>query len=120
MTETRVPSGIIVNFPGGGVELGESPVAALEREFVEETQLKVSVGELLYVTKGYFQNTEYPTEQLIHMYYQVNALDSGVPTSGTAEDVSGIIWASLDDIKTLPIVPTDAEFLRSKAFQDLW
>ena len=28
-----------VNFPGGGVEIGEAPMDALKREFVEETGL---------------------------------------------------------------------------------
>lgn len=34
---------------GGGVEFGETLEVALEREFFEETTLKVSVGKLLFV-----------------------------------------------------------------------
>lgn len=32
-------------FPSGKVEFGEDPVKALEREFLEETNLKIKVGE---------------------------------------------------------------------------
>lgn len=34
-------------FPSGKVEFGEDPVIALEREFLEETNLKIKVGEPL-------------------------------------------------------------------------
>lgn len=33
--------------PGGKIEFGEDPVKALEREFLEETNLKIEVGEPL-------------------------------------------------------------------------
>jgi 8-oxo-dGTP pyrophosphatase MutT (NUDIX family) len=48
LTTTRVPSGTITNFPGGGLELGESPLEAIAREFQEETGLRVTIGELLF------------------------------------------------------------------------
>jgi ADP-ribose pyrophosphatase YjhB (NUDIX family) len=35
--------------PGGGVEHGEDPVETVQREFLEETGLAVTVGELLGV-----------------------------------------------------------------------
>ena len=35
--------------PDGGVEPGESPIRALEREVLEEAGLEVAVGELLGV-----------------------------------------------------------------------
>jgi 8-oxo-dGTP diphosphatase len=37
--------------PGGGVELGETLEAALEREFVEETGLKIAVEKFLFVNQ---------------------------------------------------------------------
>jgi len=35
--------------PGGGVDIGEPLIPALERELVEETGIKPIVGELLYI-----------------------------------------------------------------------
>lgn len=37
--------------PGGGLEPGESSREALEREMKEETNLMISVGEMLFVTE---------------------------------------------------------------------
>jgi 8-oxo-dGTP diphosphatase len=67
LTDTKVPSGVITNFPGGGLELGEAPLDALAREFKEETAIEVSVGELLFCSQLFQQNPEYPHEQLMHI-----------------------------------------------------
>jgi 8-oxo-dGTP pyrophosphatase MutT (NUDIX family) len=44
LTDTKVPSGAITNFPGGGLELGESPIEALRREFREETGFEIEIN----------------------------------------------------------------------------
>jgi len=41
------------NLPGGRQHEGELLTSALQREFAEETGLKISVGELLYVSESY-------------------------------------------------------------------
>ena len=41
-------------FPGGGLEIGEGTRDCLKREFMEEMNLKVSIGEHLYTT-DFFQ-----------------------------------------------------------------
>ena len=37
--------------PGGGLQIGEGMVEALQREFYEETHLHISVGKLLFVSE---------------------------------------------------------------------
>lgn len=44
-------NGIFWAPPGGGIQFGESAVEGLKREFLEETGLKVEVGELLFVNE---------------------------------------------------------------------
>ena len=41
-------------FPGGGLELGEGTRDCLQREFMEEMNLKVEVKDHIYTTDYYF------------------------------------------------------------------
>ena len=62
-------------FPGGGLEYGEGTRDCLKREFLEELNLKVEVGDHLYTT-DYFQVSAFnPDHQIISIYYFVKALE---------------------------------------------
>ena len=56
-------------FPGGGLEQGEGTRDCLKREFKEEMNLEVVVGEHLYTTDYYQQSAFDPADQLISIYY---------------------------------------------------
>ena len=62
-------------FPGGGLELGEGTRDCLEREFKEEMDLKVEIGEHLYTTDFYQVSAFNPAHQIISIYYFVKALE---------------------------------------------
>ena len=63
-------------FPGGGLEFGEGTRDCLKREFKEEMDLDVEVGEHLYTT-DYFQMSAFNSEhQIISIYYMVKALEA--------------------------------------------
>lgn len=62
-------------FPGGGLEIGEGTRECLEREFMEEVQLRVAVREHLYTTDFYQQSAFNPMHQIISIYYKVEALE---------------------------------------------
>ncbi len=63
-------------FPGGGLEFGEGTRDCLKREFMEEMDLKVEVGEHLYTT-DYFQLSAFrPDDQIISIYYSVKPLET--------------------------------------------
>jgi ADP-ribose pyrophosphatase YjhB (NUDIX family) len=62
-------------FPGGGLEFGEGTRDCLRREFMEEMNLRVEVGEHLYTT-DFFQISAFnPGHQIISIYYQAHALE---------------------------------------------
>jgi 8-oxo-dGTP diphosphatase len=62
-------------FPGGGLEFGEGTRDCLAREFMEEMNLKVEVGDHIYTT-DYFQMSAFnPAHQIISIYYYAKALE---------------------------------------------
>lgn len=62
-------------FPGGGLEVGEGTKACLEREFMEEMNLKVAVGDHIYTTDIYQQSAFNAAHQILSIYYFVTALE---------------------------------------------
>jgi 8-oxo-dGTP diphosphatase len=62
-------------FPGGGLEFGEGTRDCLKREFKEEMDLEVEVGDHIYTT-DYFQMSAFnPSQQIISIYYYAKALE---------------------------------------------
>ena len=62
-------------FPGGGLELGEGTRDCLKREFKEEMDLEVKVGDHLYTTDFFQMSAFHPEDQIISIYYFVEALE---------------------------------------------
>ena len=62
-------------FPGGGLEYGEGTRDCLRREFLEEMNLSVEVGDHLYTTDFYQESAFHPGHQIISVYYYVKALE---------------------------------------------
>jgi len=62
-------------FPGGGLEFGEGTRDCLAREFKEETNLDVTVGDHLYTT-DFFQISAFNNkDQIVSIYYLVHAAE---------------------------------------------
>ena len=62
-------------FPGGGLEHGEGTRDCLKREFMEEMNLKVEVGDHIYTTDFFQVSAFNPGHQIISIYYFVKALE---------------------------------------------
>ena len=61
-------------FPGGGLEIGEGTRDCLKREFIEEMNLEVEVGDHIYTTDFYQRSAFNPDHQIVSVYYYVKAL----------------------------------------------
>jgi 8-oxo-dGTP diphosphatase len=65
----------ITKYPGGGLEFGEGTRDCLKREFKEEMDLDVAVGDHLYTTDFFQMSAFNPEHQIISIYYFVKALE---------------------------------------------
>ena len=75
VSDELIRGGYYTKFPGGGLEFGEGTRDCLKREFKEEMDLDVSVGDHLYTT-DYFQMSAFnPEHQIISIYYFAHALE---------------------------------------------
>jgi 8-oxo-dGTP diphosphatase len=91
-------------FPGGKVEPGESPEAALIRELKEELDVTVAEDALEPIA---FASHPYPDFHLLMPLYAVRRW-SGAPTA-LAHDA--LEWASPSALKDYPMPPADAPLL---------
>lgn len=64
-----------IKFPGGGLEIGEGTRDGLKREFKEELNLDVQIGEHFYTTDFFQESAFKPGDQIISIYYFVHALE---------------------------------------------
>jgi len=75
VSDEYIRGGYYTKFPGGGLEAGEGTRQCLEREFMEEMNLKIEVLNHIYTTDFYQQSAFDPSRQIIAVYYHVRALE---------------------------------------------
>ncbi|MCB9202381.1 MAG: NUDIX domain-containing protein [Flavobacteriales bacterium] len=107
----------LVKLPGGGMELGESPKETLVREFKEELNLEVEVGEHIY-TQDFFLKSKFKSnEQLMTIYYYVSS-NNVKDIKIIEKSIEELIWVSIDemheDLFELPVDKVVAKIIREK------
>jgi ADP-ribose pyrophosphatase YjhB (NUDIX family) len=75
VSDEFIRGGYYTKFPGGGLEFGEGTRDCLAREFLEEMDLKVEVGDHIYTTDYFQMSAFHPDHQIISIYYYANALE---------------------------------------------
>jgi len=86
-------------FPGGKVEPGEAPVAALARELVEELGARADVGNIWDVLFH-----AYPAFDLVMLVYACR-LRPG--EEARAVEVADLAWVTPDEMERYDILPAD-------------
>jgi len=109
---TRRPEGShmggLWEFPGGKVEAGEAPVAALERELEEELALSATIGAPLT-----FAVHEEPGMRIVLLFYAAT-LGGSQPMALEGQEIA---WVAPEDLPSYPTPPADAELIRLLARQ---
>ena len=111
VSDEYIRGGYYTKFPGGGLEFGEGTRDCLKREFMEEMNLKVEVGEHIYTT-DYFQMSAFrPDQQIISIYYYAKALEEITVPLRTApfqfDRAQLKIYEVQNQIETFRFIPLD-------------
>ncbi len=109
VSDEYIRGGYFTKFPGGGLEFGEGTRDCLKREFIEEMNLAVEVGEHLYTTDIFQASAFREGQQIISVYYLVSPLEEiNVPLRDRPfhfDEEQLALYAQRNEIETFRFIP---------------
>ena len=99
----EVHNGLKWEFPGGKIEPGESPEAALARELREELDLQVQVGRVIDAV-----HHRYPDREVLVLFYDCRVAQ-GEPRT---VDCNAIAWARPEALRGYDFAGADLAFVQ--------
>jgi ADP-ribose pyrophosphatase YjhB (NUDIX family) len=64
----------MTKFPGGGLEYGEGVEDCLKREWMEELEVEIEVGDVFFANPFFLRSSFDARDQVVCIYYRVNLL----------------------------------------------
>jgi len=66
---------MVAKLPGGGLEFGEGTADCLKREFKEELNLEITVGDAFYIQEDFVASLAKDGKQLLTLYFFATIID---------------------------------------------
>lgn len=97
LSEELIRNHWITKFPGGGLEFGEGTRSCLEREFMEEFNVKIQCGEHFYTTDFYIRSA-FDESQVLSIYYFIHRHNSEQPVLSNDSGIQRLKWVPLEEL----------------------
>jgi len=106
---------MVIKLPGGGLEFGEGAVDCLKREFKEELNLEIEVGDTFYIQEHFVESLAKDNKQLLMLYFYATILDID-NLHILDKNIQEINWVAIDGENpfTLPVDRLVFKRLQSK------
>ncbi len=114
------PLGYLWSPPGGGVEFGQSLNETLQREFLEETNLKIKVGNYLF-TNEHIDSKHHAIEIFFQVHYLSGCLKLGHDPELSHENqmISDIHYFTQAELSSLPPKAMHGTLTKKKELEEI-
>lgn len=105
----QAPFGVHYNYPGGGVDYGESLTDALLREVWEETRAEIAILHLLHIWELVPDITAHDRQQQeVSFLFRCVLKEGNEPRMPDTPDTfqTDVRWVPLSELSSLPLLPT--------------
>ncbi len=95
---------MVVKLPGGGLEFGEGAADCLKREFKEELNLEITVGDAFYIQEDFVPSLAKDDKQLLTLYFYAT-ISNLQQLEITDQNIQEVNWIPLtaNNPFTLPV-----------------